>query len=270
MSNYAKFNVLMSVRLIWMLSKRDLQNRYAGSYAGFFWNIGVPLFNALIMATIFSVLMGGRMGLDYGDIPFVLFYFIPFSLWIVFADVVGRSTGILREYSYLINKISFPYWTLPLIPFASAILSQSIIMAVVIGLTYYFNIAFAPTMFMFVVIWLASLVMTIGVAYAVSAISVYLPDMSQLVPLCLNILFWMTPILYPPSLVEQHAPEWLKGVVITLNPFYYISEYSRYALLSGVEIPLLNLSVLVGVVCLSLLLGVFLFHKLKSGFADVL
>ncbi|MGB5277655.1 MAG: hypothetical protein WBP02_10855, partial [Gammaproteobacteria bacterium] len=100
-----------------MLIKRDLKNRYASSYAGMAWNIVVPLLNAIIYVIVFSILMKGRMGSYYSDIPFALFYFVPFSLWTVFADVVGRSPGILKEYAYLINKIAFPSWVLPLVPF---------------------------------------------------------------------------------------------------------------------------------------------------------
>ncbi|EOA2940439.1 ABC transporter permease, partial [Yersinia enterocolitica] len=112
----------------WMLAKRDLKNRYASSYAGIAWNIGVPLLYAIINVVVFSILMSGRMGARYGDVPFALFYFVPLSLWALFSDVVGRSTGILREYGYLINKIAFPFWVLPLVPLASALLSQGILM----------------------------------------------------------------------------------------------------------------------------------------------
>lgn len=262
-------NTIDELRLAWMLAKRDLTNRYASSYAGFFWNIGVPLFNALIMSVIFSVLMGRNMGTEYADVPFVLFYFIPFSHWMLFTDVIGRSTGILKEYNYLISKIAFPYWVLPLVPFASALLSQAILLTLVVALAFYFNVSFASTIPMFVILWMISIFLTIGFAYIVSSTSVYFPDMAQIIPLCLNILFWLTPILYPSSYVNLHAPAWLKEVILTANPFYYISEYSRYALLSGAEIPIPNLMILAGVACIILLLGVFTFKKLKAGFADV-
>ncbi len=253
-----------------MLAKRDLTNRYASSYAGFAWNVGVPLFNALVLAVVFSALMNGRMGHDYGNVPFVLFYFIPFSLWTVFAEVVGRSTGIIREYGYLVNKISFPFWVLPMVPFASAILSQIIILAIVAGLLFYLHISLASTAGLFILIWLLAILMTVGVSYAVSAISVYLPDMGQIVPLVLNVMFWMTPILYPPMLVEQHAPSWLQDLIIHFNPFYYIAEYSRYAVLSGARIPFLNIVLLFSVGGVVLLLGTMTFQKLKAGFADVI
>lgn len=263
-------NLTNGFRLAWILARQDLTSRYAGSYAGFFWNIGVPLFNAIILATIFSILMGGRLGLDYGNAPFVMFYFVAFSLWMVFNEVVSRSTGILKEYSYLINKIAFPFWVLPMIPLASAILGQVIVLLIITALTYYLDISIASTAYMYVLIWFISILFTIGVAYAVSAISVYFPDMSQIVPLLLNVLFWMTPILYPPSLIKQHAPIWLEQIIININPFYYISEYSRYALLSGAEIPGVNILFLFAVVSAVLVFGIYTFHKLKPGFADVI
>ena len=143
--------------LTWMLAKRDLQNRYASSYAGVAWNVGVPLLYSLINVVVFSILMTGRMGERYGNVPFALFYFVPFSLWAVFAEVVGRSPGILREYAYLINKIAFPAWVLPLIPLASALLSQAIILALTAGLMRYMHVPLAPTAWVYLLLWLIAL-----------------------------------------------------------------------------------------------------------------
>ena len=234
------------------------------------WNIGIPLFNAMIMAVIFSVLMGGRMGADYGDVPFVLFYFIPFSIWIVFADVIGRSTTILREYSYLVSKIAFPFWVLPLIPLASALINQAVILTIVFVLLQYFNISLAATAPMYLLIAAMTLVLTIGLAYFIAAISAYLPDMSQIMPIALNILFWLTPILYPATMVEQSAPNWVKSIITQANPFYYLAEYSRYALLTGKQIPLEALAIMLSLFILIMMTGFYVFNKLKPGFADVL
>ena len=169
-----KSGIINSLSLAWMLAKRDLLNRYAGSYAGVFWTIGVPLLYALINVVVFSTLMSGRMGARYGDIPFALFYFIPFSLWILFSEVVGRSTGILREYRYLVSKIAFPFWVLPLIPLASALLSQAIILLLAFGLMLHYGINMGDTAAIYLLVWIACLLLTLGVAYAVAALSVWM------------------------------------------------------------------------------------------------
>lgn len=262
--------LLNSLSLAFELSRRDLINRYAGSYAGGFWTIGVPLLYSLINVVVFSTLMSGRMGERYGDIPFALFFFVPFSLWIFFSEVVGRSTTILKDYSYLVSKVAFPYWVLPLVPIASALLSQIIIMLLSCALIFYYGIEIGVSVFWYFVIWCLCLVMTIGIAYAVSSVSVFIPDMSQIVPILLNIIFWLTPMLYPATLVEQGGALWVRKIIMDWNPFYYISDYSRHAIFSSGEVEpgviLILLALAVGV----LVLGISLFRRLKSEFADVI
>lgn len=256
--------------LAWMLAKRDLRNRYASSYGGVAWNIGVPLLYSLINVIVFSILMHGRIGGNYGDIPFALFYFVPFSLWTMFAEVMNRSSGILREYSYLINKIAFPAWVLPLIPFASAFLSQLIIVAIVGVLLFIQGIVPASTTWIFLLAWLMTTLITLGFAYMVSAIAVYIPDMGQIVPVLVNILFWLTPILYPASLVENSRMSWVKNIVIDANPFYHVVEAARLAVFSSGPFPWSHLMYPAITAVVVIALGAFTFRKLQPGFADVI
>jgi len=270
MRNKSNEGLMNGLGLAWMLAKRDLKNRYASSYAGIAWNIGVPLLYALINVVVFSILMTGRMGERYGDIPFSLFYFVPFTLWTVFAEVVGRSPSILREYGYLINKIAFPSWVLPLIPLASALLSQLIILLLTIGLMIHLNVPLANTCAIYLLIWLISIIMTIGIAYGVSALAVYVPDLTQAIPVCITILFWLTPILYPATLVEDHGALWVRNIVMDFNPFYYLIELSRQAVFGSSVISWVSIGAMSIMALLSLGMGVFIFRKLQPGFADVI
>jgi len=270
MRNNRNEGLATGLSLAWMLAKRDLKNRYASSYAGIAWNIGVPLLYALINVVVFSILMSGRMGARYGDVPFALFYFVPFSLWSVFAEVTGRSPGILREYAYLINKIAFPAWVLPMVPFASALLGQAIILLLTAGMVVYLDVTIAETAWMYVLIWAIVMVLTLGVAYAVSALAVYIPDLAQAVPVVVTILFWLTPILYPATLVEDSGALWVRNVIMDYNPFYYIVDLSRHAMFGGGAVPLEAVGTMALVALTVLAAGLFLFRKLRPGFADVI
>lgn len=262
-------SVIAGLRFAWMLARRDLKNRYAHSYAGGAWNIGVPLLYSLINVVVFSVLMSGRMGSRYGDIPFALFYFVPFSLWTVFSEVMARSTGILREYSYLINKIAFPAWVLPLVSLGSALLSQMIIFVFIAVLMITKGIVPANTAWVFFVIWALSLLITVGAAYAVAAISAFIPDMAQLVPVFVNVTFWLTPFLYPPAMIQSNAGAGIRDVIMTYNPFYYLIESSRLAVFGGPDFTWNYVGILCLVSALFLAIGILVFRKLQPGFADV-
>jgi ABC-type polysaccharide/polyol phosphate export permease len=252
-----------------MLAKRDVKNRYASSYAGIAWSVGVTLLYSLINVVVFSVLMKGRMGARYGDVPFALFYFVPFSLWSVFAEVVARSTGILREYAYLINKIAFPSWVLPLVPLASALLSQLILWTITAVLMVHFGVPPASSCWVFVLVWLIALTMTVGVAYGVSAIAVYVPDLTHAIPVCTTILFWLTPVLYPATLVEDHGALWLRSIIMTFNPFSYVVELARYAVFGSAAISWAVVGTMGMVALLIFSVGFFVFFRLQPGFADV-
>jgi lipopolysaccharide transport system permease protein len=259
-----------SLGLAWMLARRDLKNRYATNYAGIAWNVLVPLLYAMINVIVFSILMKGRMGERYGDIPFALFYFVPFSLWAFFSEMTSRSTSILREYGFLINKIAFPYWVLPLVPLGSALLNQFILFCIIGVLLVVQGITPAASAPLFIVVWLITLVLTVGIAYALSSLAVYVPDLSQIVPVFINILFWLTPILYSATLVETGGPVWMRKLIMEFNPLSYIVEMSRHSMFGTAEVSLVALGGLALLAVIVLALGLALFRKLKSGFADVL
>lgn len=269
MHQSSKIGFFQGLNVAALLAGRDVKNRYASSYAGIAWNIGVPLVFAMVNVTVFSVLLSGRMGVRYSDVPFALFYFVPFSLWIFFSEMVGRSSTVLREYSYLINKISFPVWVLPLVPLASALISQVVIFCILGALLAIYGVLPGVGMLVFVILWLLTILLAIGLSYLVSSISVYVPDMGQLVPILLTITFWLTPILYPVSIVEERAPGWVEALILTYNPFYYLVETARMAVFGGV----VHWDYVAIVACASvgaLLLGAIAFRKLRPGFADVL
>jgi lipopolysaccharide transport system permease protein len=259
-----------SLGLAWMLARRDLKNRYATNYAGIAWNVLVPLLYALINVIVFSILMKGRMGERYGDIPFALFYFVPFSLWAFFSEMTSRSTFILREYGYLINKIAFPYWVLPLVPLGSALLNQFILFCIIGVLLVVQGVSPAASAPLFLLVWLISIVLTVGIAYGLSSLSVYVPDLAQIVPVFVNILFWLTPILYSASLVETGGPIWVRKLIMEFNPFSYIVEMSRHSIFGTAEVSMAALGGLALLSVIVLVLGLAVFRKLKSGFADVL
>lgn len=270
MRHQVNARLLRGLDFAWMLAKRDLKNRYANSYAGVAWNIGVPLLYSLINIIVFSILMSGRMGARYGDIPFSLFYFVPFSLWTVFAEVVGRSPSILREYGYLINKIAFPTWVLPLVPLASALLSQAVILLLTIGLMVHLHVSLASTAGVFLLVWLLAVVITMGIAYAVAALAVYIPDLAPAIPVGITVLFWLTPILYPATLVESHGAMWVRNLIMDCNPFYYLVELSRHAVFGSATISWAAIGALSLVASLTFVIGVGVFRKLQPGFADVI
>lgn len=258
-----------SFGMIWLLAKRDLRTKYATSYGGVSWNIGVPLLNAATTVLVFSILMAGQMGDQYGGVSFPLFFFVPFVLWMAFTDIVSGSTGVLKQHGYLITKIAFPSWILPIVPFVSALLNQVVLIIIVGGMFVYYGFVPSKTVFFVIPLWMLCMVFAVGIAYMIAAMAVYIPDFVQAVPVFLNIAFWLTPILYPPSLVTDRAGSFVRGLIMDYNPLYYFVEISRRLTFVDHPIPWQTFGKLSILSFATLAIGIFIFHRLKPGFADV-
>lgn len=258
------------IRLARTLALRDLKNRYASSYAGIAWHILVPLVFVVINVIVFSILVKGRMGAHYGDVPFALFYLVPFTLWSFFADVVNRSTGIIAEHRFLVHRIAFPLWILPLVPVGAALLNQAIMIAVTGVLLAYYDIVPSMSAWLYPVLWLICLFLSLGVAYIVSALAVFIPDIAQIVPIVVNIVFWLTPILYPATLVSEHGAPWVQHIILDFNPFCHIAESARQSIFStGYPEPLFMFLLFAGSLTLCCF-GIWIYRKMQPAFADVL
>lgn len=254
----------------WMLAKRDIRHKYATSYAGALWTILSPLFQSLVTVVVFSILMNGRMGDRYGDAPFPVFFFVALSLWQPFSEIIGRAPGILREHKYLISKIAFPVWTIPLVAAPSAALNQLVVIVITIVLMLNYGVSPGPQFFAYFVAALIAFILSIGISYAIAALAVYVPDIGQVTVILLSVLFWLTPILYPPTLVEAGGASAARLLIMDYNPLYHLIENARHAVIGSAAIDWTTMGLVALFAASVTLAGVALYRRLQPGFADVL
>jgi ABC-type polysaccharide/polyol phosphate export permease len=127
----------------------------------------------------------------------------------------------------------------------------------------------APQLLALPLLLALTLVLTLGICFALSAISVFLRDLALLVPVGLNLMFFLTPILYPPAMLDA-APRLARLVMLDLNPWHHIVEGYRWALLGTPTVDMAGLAYATVLAVVALALGLALFRRLKVAFADVL
>jgi ABC-type polysaccharide/polyol phosphate export permease len=257
------------LRIVVDLIRRDLRTRYAGSVMGVLWSIGVPALNALVLSAVFSVLMSGRMGLEYEGVPFAVFYFAGFAPWILFTEASGRAVGIIVENAAILKRMSFPLEALCAQVAGSAIITHLVVLAAAGSLMAYHGLPATWHLLLLPGLLGLTLVLTLGVSFALAALSVFVRDLVQLVPVGLSLMFFLTPILYPPSLLAA-APGWARSLLLDLNPWHHIVEAYRFAILDAPGLGLGGLAYSAAVAMLALAGGLALFRRLKGAFADVL
>jgi lipopolysaccharide transport system permease protein len=260
----AKFELLRS------LVRRDLEAKYKGSVLGNFWPILNQLSQLLIYTYVFSIVLNVKLTLKGlpadNSLVFGLWLFAGLLPWSAFTNGLMQASNSVLSQVNLVKKVVFPLSLLPLVPILSTFIESSfglialIIMVAISSQTIHTTLALLP------LIWLPQLLFTSGLGYLAASLTVFLRDIPQSLGVIINLWFYLTPIVYPLSVIPENFRPW----VIWLNPLAAIAEVYRDLILTG-EVTHWGEWGLVAIVSLvTFMLGFTVYHKLRPAFADVL
>jgi len=257
-------------QLIIRLSINDFKTRYAGSVMGIFWAFVQPVITVLVYWFVFEKgLRAGSQAMGAVQVPFVLFLISGLVPWFFFSDAWPNGTSSLISYSYLVKKVVFKISILPIVKVMASIYVHIFFVAVTIAIFWAYG--YAPDLYSLQIIYysFAVFVLALGLSYITSSIVVFFRDLSEIISILLQILVWVTPIMWN---IETSLTEGVLKTVLKLNPMYYIVCGYRDALINKNwfwQTPKLTLYFWI-VTLLILGAGMLVFKRLKHHFADVL
>jgi len=249
--------------LLGQLVKRDVLLRYRGAMFGVLWIFLSPLIMLAIFAFVFGHIFQTRWPQQYETMPFWLTLFSGLIGFNIFSEAVSRSPSAVRGFPNYVKKIIFPVEILPLVPLGAALVHGAfnfliLLMALAVTGNLHGQILLYPLLLA------PLLLLTLGLSWFLAAWGVFIKDMTQIVPLFVQMLLFLSPVFYPVSVV----PEALRPIYMH-NPLGVVIEAGRAATL-GVPIPWgsWTTSLVAGVVVA--LLGHAFFRHSREEFADVL
>lgn len=257
-------------KLIIKLSVNDFKTRYSGSLMGVFWAFVQPVITILVYWFVFEKgLRAGRQAMGGIEVPFVLFLISGMVPWFFFSDAWPSGTGSLISYSYLVKKVVFKISILPIVKVMASIYVH--LFFVGIALVVFWAYGYPPDFYTLQIVYysFAMFVLALGLSYITASIVVFFRDLSEIINILMQILVWVTPILWN---VETALTEGTLKTILKANPMYYIVNGYRDALINKNwfwESP--HLTVYFWVVTLLILsVGLLVFRRLRKHFADVL
>ena len=215
---HAVVEVFGQRELLNLLVRRELKAKYKDSTLGFIWTLIRPL----TMLLIYFVAIGQILGAARNVPDFAIFVYTGLTLWGLYSEVLISGTSSVIANAGLIRKVYLPREIFPLAAAGSALINFAIqfaILLIAVLATGQFRVSwdllYVPAAALLALIW--------AVAFAVmfSSLNVYLRDIQYLVEVGMQVLFWVSPIVYSWSLVVQTAKDhgvlWLADVYL-LNP----------------------------------------------------
>lgn len=252
-------------RLISSMVGRDIAARYRGSLGDLVWSVLNPVLLMLTYYFVFGIVLQARFGADPSRSGFALYFLAGMLPWLPFAEAVGRAPSVIVEHRNFVKKLVFPIEILPVNLSVAGLVTQALALAVYLVFLVVARGALPPAALWLPVLIAPQFLLTLGLAWFLAALGVYVRDLGQLIGYVLTLWFFLTPICYPETALPAAALP-----LLAQNPLFVLVRGFRDTLLEGVPpapSPLAKLWVLAVAVCVA---GHAWFYKLRKSFADVI
>ncbi|HEY8555424.1 MAG TPA: ABC transporter permease [Burkholderiales bacterium] len=245
--------------------RNELVTRFARSKLGGLWMIISPLAQVAIYALILSNVLAARLPGIENRYAYAVYLMAGLLAWTLFSDIVTRCLTLFVEQGNLLKKMSFPRITLPAIAAGSSLLNNALLLLAMLGIFALLGHGFTPAMLWLVPLAALVTAFALGIGLALGVINVFVRDVGQAVPIVLQIWFWLTPIVYPASIIGEEHRRWLY-----LNPLYPVVEAYQRVLLYGSAPDLGGLAYHAVAVAALLLFALLLFRRAAPEMVDAL
>lgn len=253
-------------QLLIQLSRRAIESRYRGSVLGMLWTFLTPLLMLLVYSFVFSIVFKAKWNHPGAeDANFGVILFSGMIIHALFAEPMVLSTSSIASNSQYVKKVVFPLeimaWSTIIVTCFQAFISFFILIVFMLisGMTLH------PTLLLFPVIILPLIIFSVGVAWLLSSLTVYIRDIAQLVGIVSTVLLFISPVFYS---IDRLPSIWQK--VIYLNPISFIVDQMRNIAIYGTPPDWPGLAFYSLIAFVMAWFGLFIFQRLRSGFADVL
>ena len=251
--------------LIRSMVRRDLTNRYKGSFMGLAWAIITPAVMIVIFTLIFSGIFQARFGTGGGHFSFALYLFCGLLPWIAFSDGIQRSTTAMIDNVNLVKRVVFPIEALPDNLALAALVQQMMGTVVLLLAALLLQHSLPPTALLLPVLILPQLMATLGLSWLMASLGVFIRDIREFNQLALTAWMYLTPIFYPESIIPGRF-RWM----VDINPMAPLIASYRRILLEGRLPDWSGLGITLGFSIICFVVGYWWFVRTKKAFADVI
>jgi len=252
--------LLQFKELFWTLALKEIKVRYKQTAIGGLWAILQPL----LTMVVFTIFFGKVAKMPSDGIPYAIFSYSGLLLWIYFSNAIAQSSQSTVANKQLISKIYFPRIIIPSSATIAGLLDYVVAFSIVIGMMYYYKFVPNLTILLVPLILFFTLVLSSGIGFWLSAISVKYRDVRYAVPFFIKLLIFITPVIYPVSIAGKY--KW----ILALNPMSGFVEAHRAMLLGHQAVDWGLLGIAIAITFLIFITGIMYFKSVERHFADII
>jgi len=247
--------------LFFFLVWRDIKVRYAQTVLGALWAV----FQPVITMIVFTLVFGGLAKVESDGLPYAVFSLCGLVPWTYFAAALNGSSMSLIANSALVTKIYMPRLILPCAPILAGLVDFGIAMSILLAMLLVFGITPAVSSLLVIpILVLLAMIGAAGIGFWLSALNVQFRDIKYVAPFLVQLLMYVSPVVYPLSLVpEQYR------LAYSFNPMVTVVEGFRMTLAGSGSLKPEYVAASFGMGLFIFVTGALFFRRTERLFADV-
>lgn len=239
--------------------KKEIRGKYKNSFLGVIWSFLNPLLQVAVYAVVFPFILKNTQE------NYVVFLCVGLIPWAFFSASIVRSASTMIENGNIVKKVFFPREILPISIVTSETVNFIISTVIILIFVLIGGLGLSKYILFYPLILIIQYFLLIGISFIVSSINVYFRDLQHFIGILLQILFYMTPIVYSGETIPDNF-KWL----LNINPMSYIIMGYRDIFYNQTMPDIKSLLVLFCIVIILCIVGYKIFNKLQKGFAEEL
>lgn len=247
--------------LLYFFTWRDLKVRYKQTALGAAWAI----FQPFMTMVVFTVFFGNLAKMPSDGVPYPIFVYTGLLFWQFFSSALSDTSMCLIANQSIITKVYFPRLILPISSVLTKLVDFGIAAVILIGMMLYYGyhpnvIGIALIPLLLIITFMAA----VGAGLFLAAINVKYRDVRYILPFFIQMLMFLTPVIYPASIAGKYS--W----ILAINPMTGVIQNARAALLGTALINWLLIGISFAATFILLALGIVIFKKVERYFADII
>ncbi|MFA6077803.1 MAG: ABC transporter permease [Candidatus Paceibacterota bacterium] len=246
--------------LLYFFVWRDFKVRYKQTIIG----VGWAIFQPFMTMVVFSIFFGTLLKIPSDNVPYPIFVYTGLLFWQFFSSALSETSSVLISNQAIITKVYFPRLILPLSSVATKLVDFAIASVILAGMMVYYGYAPHLTgLFILPLLLAITFMASVGGGLFLAAINVKYRDVRYILPFFIQILMFLTPVIYPASIAGKYS--W----ILALNPMMGVIQSARASLLGTAPINWTLIAISFTACAVLLAIGTIYFKKVERYFADI-
>ena len=247
--------------LLFILALREVQLRYRQTFLGVAWVILQPL----VTTVIFTFIFGALLEADSENIQYELFTFAGLLPWNIFSQSLQRGGISLTRDIRLITRIFFPRVIIPIANALSTLVDFIVSLLILFILLLIYQVPISLSILILPALLVLTMMLSIGVGVIFAALNVYYRDFTYVLPFVIQVWMYASPLAYS-TLIIPDSLSWL----YKLNPMVGVIDGFRWAIFQSTVFPVNSILYSCAISLSIFIIGMLIFKRLESRFADVI